>query len=702
MVKKHKLEDLNTLYRDAETIDAKAFSEMRSNILLVSGDHYTKRNNKMIDRIRASRDIEEPQKIRLSMNHMEKICDTYSNFISSAAPGVCFKPKTEKELSDIKSAELHEAVWRDAKVRHNYEEIMDESLDNFITLAEEWAIIKWDYSAGKIKGYKQAIQANGEVVEVPVMEGEANITLPYAFDMLVDPKAKDLKRAQFFIHRYVANVDDLKEAFPDVADKIKEGEDKTFSIFDSSKGDYRDSTTKETTVREFYFKKCARYPTGYFYIATEDVILAEGEIPDGVFPVVYQLYKKLPTHRRGVSVIRRLRPYQREINRAWSKMAEHQITLGDDKVLMMNGTQASDGLSRPGIDIVNVSGEPPVVIPGRDGAQYLNAALQTIDQMYKVANLDDSDDTSNLQDAFAILYKSASQKKKFKTPIKRHERFLKNFAMLYETLAKMYMPDDYIIQAISRSEAINMPEFKNSRDIHTQVVVEEQNEDLESKFGRQLSIQQTLQYVGSKLEPEQIGALLRSAPFGVQEGVVSDLTLQYDTATNLILALDRGEDLPTSKYINHDYMIKRLEKRMSEADFLYLDPRIQNMYAQKKALFEEQKAQSILEIQRVEQGLIPTGGGLVSMDFYVQDPNSPNKLMRAKAPQEAIAWFFKQLESQQWIMDPMQQLSKGSQEEIAQKTNPQLQGGAQEPATPWQANTVAGQSQMAKGNIYNG
>lgn len=694
-MKKHTLQDLKTLYQEAETCDQAAFAEMRSNVLLVSGDHYAKRNSKLIDRLRATRNIPEMQRVRLAMNHTGKIVETYSNFISSTSPGVCYKPKTDKELSDVKSAELHEAVWRDAKYRYKLDEEFEDSIENLVTLAEEWAVLKWNASAGDISGSNDYYDEAGNLHQEPIFTGAFEFEFPYAFNMLADAKAKDLSKARHFIQRKIGYVDDLREQFPDIADKIKEGKDDTFRVFDSMKGDYRDSNEKEVTVKEFYFKECSLYPKGYFYIITDDVILAEGELPFGVFPVKFQLFKKIPTHRRGISIIRRLRPYQVEVNRAWSKMAEHQITLGDDKVLLMNGTQVSEGMQRPGIDFINVTGESPVILEGRNGAAYLETALKTIEQMYAVADIDVSEDTTNMQDPFAILYKAASQKKKFKSFIKRHERFLKDVCMLHGELAKRYLPDNYIIQAISRSEAINISEFKNTSDMGTQVMVEEQSEDLETKFGRQLQVQQALQYVGAKLEPEMIGALLESTQTGMPKSVTSDLTLKYDTATNLILALDRGQDFNVGMYIDPDYMIKRLEKRMTEADFQMLPPQVQMLYEDKKQLFADLKSKNLIELQRLEQGLIPTGGGLVSMDFYVPDPNSPGKLMRAKAPQQAIAWLFSQLDSQKWVLDPMQDLSQGSQAEIANKATSGVQVVPPAPGNPWQANQGGGNVPMA-------
>ena len=70
-----KAADLDRIYRDADQIDEKVFSEMRSNILLVSGDHYHKKGTKFWNRIRNSKELSEEQKLRLTKNHTENICN---------------------------------------------------------------------------------------------------------------------------------------------------------------------------------------------------------------------------------------------------------------------------------------------------------------------------------------------------------------------------------------------------------------------------------------------------------------------------------------------------------------------------------------------------------------------------------------------------------------------------------------------------
>src|SRR5690606_14012335 len=105
--------------------------------------------------------------------------------------------------------------------------------------------------------------------------------------------------------------------------------------------------------------------------------------------------------------------------------------------------------------------------------------------------------------------------------------------------------------------------------LNTQIIVEAQNEDAETKLGRTLTINHFMQYSGGKLEKEDIGLLLRSLPYGNEEKVVSSLTVDYDNALNDMLALERGDfsQVKPDPDENHPYMIRALTKRIKESGF---------------------------------------------------------------------------------------------------------------------------------------
>lgn len=692
--KKHSLDELEQLFTEAESCDAEIFAEMRSNLLLIAGEHYNRKQSAYFKRIRESKDLSDQQKLRLTKNHIQKIHKSYVNNILTTAPGVGFMPKNEKELHDQKVAEIHHSVWQDAKERYQLDEQIDDWADDFCGVGEVATKIFYDASGGKILGHRQATDEEGTLLfnEVgepelgdPVFEGEFVFEPIYGFNLLRAPEAKLMRKSPYLILRKMADKKWLIEKYPEAKGKITESADRTVVVFDASKSGYRKSNN-EAMVREFFFRPCAMYPRGYYFITTKEVILSEGELPGGVFPIICQPMEKVQTTPRGRSVLKTARPYQIEINRGASKLAEHQITLGDDKILIQNGTSLSAGSVLPGIRGLNYTGKEPIIMPGRDGSQFLANIQAQITEMYSVLNVaEDSEPSAQGQiDPYAMLFRSASQKKKFQRYIKRFERFLIQVAKTYIQLAKIHLPDDALIQVIGKKEQVNIPEFKMSNDISCDVKVDAESDDIETRMGKQLVLNHMIQFAGSQLKPEDLGKLMREMPYANFEGSFSDLTLDFDSANNIILALDRGEQPMGSMYDDKQYMVKRLVSRTRQADFRFLPPVVQQNYSKMIQQYENAITMEQQQIQAAKDGFIPTGGYMVVCDIYVQDPANPANTRRARIPYESIQWLIQRLETQGSSLQQLESMNQGALAQMSQMMVANKQGIPPQGAAPGQ------------------
>lgn len=674
----HSHAELEQFYLESETVDQEVFAEMRSNVLLVAGEHYTRRNSRFLSRLRDTRDLSDNQKLRLTKNHTQRITKSYHNSIISMAPGVSFSAKNESELQDQKAAELHEAIWADAKDRYHFEEMRDDWCDDFVTLGEIAVKLTWDPDAGELIGYEPS-EADPQQpdMERPVHAGAFEWTRIEGFNLLRAPEARMMKQSHYLCERKMVNKELLEAKYPDKKTMIQESMDETMKVFDSTRNGYR-SAGKEVLVKEWFFRPCRRYPNGYFFIQTKGGVLEEGELPFGIFPIETECFDKVQTAARGRSIVKTLRPYQAEINRSASKIAEHQITLGDDKLVLQNGAKVTAGVSLPGVRTVHVSGAEPTVMAGRDGSQYLEYMNSQITEMYNVSMVAEQSQeaVTGQMDPYALLFRAASQKKQFQRYVKRFERFLINIAKLYIKLAKHYLPEDYVVEAIGRSEAVNISEFKNAKDICYEVKVEAQSEDLETKFGKQLVLNHLMQYVGTKMDREDIGKMVRLMPYANFGEGFEDMTIDYDSATNDILSLDRGEQPPIGDYDNHPYMIRRLVNRVRKPDFKYLPPEIQQNYSEKIMLHQQAEAMRLEQIKAMESELIPTGGFLVSCDFYEADPADPSKTKRVRLPSEAIQWLIKMLQGQGKDLAQLEAMNQGSLAQMAQMLVQKKQGQA--------------------------
>lgn len=690
--KKKTIEDLNRLYFDGQSADQAIFAEQRSNVMLIAGNHYSGKGARDWSRIREARDLPSEQKIRLTKNHIQKITKTYLNNIVSCVPGVQIAARNERDNQDRKCAELNQSVWQYGKESLGLDlKIMSWAKD-FIDMGECANKVFWNPDAGEFMGYSQKVDELGQGVldesgqpaadeTKPVFGGQLQIEKILPTNLLRDASATSMEDSPVLMVRKMLPDEDAKALVHNDPAKLKfiqEASRDEYMVFDMNQNGY--SMMKgQVLIIEYYFKPCAIYPMGYYYITTKQGILFEGELPFGIYPINYAGFDESQTSPRHKSIVKQLRPYQMEINRTASKIAEHQVT-SDDKILIQSGTKIASGGVLPGVRAIQYSGAPPTVLEGRAGAQYVDYMNSQIAEMYQVSNVtEDSERKDTGADPYGMLFRSVRDQKKFSIYGQKFEGYLKSTCMTYLRLAKKYLPDTQLIPAIGKSEYVNISEFRSAQDVRMQIKAMPMTDDINSMFGKWLAINHTIQYVGTQLGKEDIGRLLRNVPYGNFEESFSDMTLDYDLGTNYLLALDRGEWIEPSSVDNKSYMAKRIEKRMRDSDFKLLDKKIQQMYTTAKQMYEQLEIDEKLAIQRAEQGFIPTGGPLIKTDLQVNLPNTTGglKTTRAAFPVEALSWLQKQLEVQGSNLQDLAGLDQATQASMANKFTQQSQASNQ-------------------------
>lgn len=696
--KKHDLSKLNEMYKESERCDDEVFSEQRSNILLVSGNHFNRKVSMYWNRIRENRSLSNEQKLRLTKNHIYKISKIRKNLILTHCPGVRILPANESELQDQKSAELNQAVWEFGKRQQNMRLKTQQFVSDYFDIGEVCCKVWWNPNAGPFKGYNQAIDPNTQEPQMdemgqpapdkssPVFEGSLEIERFFATNLLRDPNVKMMSESPYLTIRKMVKLDSLREMIPEEDERQKflvEHKDETYLIFDENKQGYK-REKGITTLRETYFRPCMQYPMGYYYMFLETGILWEGELPFGIFPIEYEGHDEVPTQARHRSPIKQLRPYQVELNRQASSQAEQQVTMGQDKLIIQAGAKLTPGEMLPGVRAYHLTGRDPTILAGRTGEQWIAPISATINEMYQVAMIDEeSAEKADISgDAWTSLFRSMRQKKKFSMDAEKFEGYLTRVANLYLDLARNYFPDDMLIPAIGKSEVINISEFRATEKLSYRIKAEPMGDDIETVMGKMLSINHILQYNSNQLEREDIGKLIRLMPFANDEKSFDDFTLDFDRATNTILALDRGEAPTPLQTDKGPYMIKRLSNRTAMADFKFMDPQIQSNYTNMITLYEQLEAEKARQLKAMEADFIPTDGPMIKVAWYIKDPTNPDRSVQATLPANAIQWLVQRITDQQGFTTPDAKLNSGAQAQIASIYNQNAQQQSGMPQLP--------------------
>lgn len=691
-IPEYKVADLDDLYNEAEEADKRIFSEMRTNIQLVGGSHYNREGSRFWNRIRDTKELSNEQRIKLTKNHLGRITTLYRNGVAMWAPDVAIMPANEKELHDQKVAELHSSYLKYTKDKNNWTEKKGIWLKNFVECGEVAVKTFWNPMQGNVIGNEVEMGEDGQPVvdpqtgdyvlsSRPVYGGCVNFETIRPWDLRRDPNCETMSESPYLIVTKSIPCSRLYTLTSDkeLIEKLKKrASSSEYKVFDTNTGTFTE-VQNQVVVKECYWRPAGQeIPNGYFKIWTTDGIIAEGELPGGVFPITTANFETQTGNPRGYSLIRNLRPCQVEINRCASKIAEHHVTLGDDKVWLQNGAKVTQGGLLPGIRWAGYTGAAPVVQPGRSGEQYLGVLEANINELYQLANMQElNEERQHTNDLMTELYKSTRYKAKFSIYGEKFETFLRETVMVAIKIAKFSATEQDIIQAVGKSETLNVAEFKSAQDIGYEVRVEARSEDMESQMGKQIMLTSLFQYVGGQLDKEDIGKLARLSPFLNKEQVFSDFTRWFDRATNDILALDRGQYRPARKYDNHDYMIERISGRMGEPDYEFLEPNVQMLYEQKLKEHEQFKKEAIEAERAAEAGFIPSGGYLVTCDFYIT--RKDGKTERLRVSSEALNWLVQRLEAQGAMIQPLQQAVPGVREDIAEML---LQHGGATGAAP--------------------
>lgn len=681
------LDKINQICRDSEEADNAIRAEARSNVLLYAGEHYAKRTDAFggNSRFRETRAHAREQKLRLTKNHIGRIIDYHINSVITAAPGVIAAPNNDNELSDLKSADLHTSVIKGLKKKHDLKRREREGAQDFFINGEVISKVFWNPRKGDLIGYLPKMEDDGETMmtdewgrpipgDEAVFKGDLDFKRIWSWDLIRPKHALSAYDAEFLGFNSMVQKDVLKAEYANQPDKLKfidDASQEQYKIFDPGNGTYSDSKD-QVKLREIYWKKCAEYPEGWYCISTSAGILEEGVLPMGIFPLVIGICREYQSSPRGRSPIKTGRPMQAEINRAASKQAEHQVTIGDDKVIMPNGAKLTEGPVMPGVRGFHSTGDSPVVIQGRSGAQFQEYIQYQVEELYSAMNSTELlEEKANGQiDPYAQLYRSMKQKYAFSIYVERFGRYLIDWYTLILETYRAYCPDDEVIPMIGKSEAVNIEEFKNSEPLNYQISLEETTDDVDSSMGRQLVFNQIIQYVGKNLTRNDLGKIISEMPLLKQGNeIFSDLTMDQKIADNIILGLDRGKMPALKPGFPKEYLISRLSQRQVESDYDFLHPQIQQMYdicimELNNALIAEQQ-----QLKAMQADFIPAQGYLTTCDFYVSDPKNPESTKRAKIPMDSIAWLIDRLEAQGSSLERLEEMPQAAQGRLATQAN---------------------------------
>ena len=672
------------LYWSSESfaVDEAAFQEMRSNILMDTGKHHAPMGGAGISREFARHQRRPSNRLLITLNQIPRLADAFVNELYAHGPDVTVAANDEGDIRASRLAQLNRKVWGYHKTRsESYQERVDKNRGDFIVVGEVANKFYWDNQSDWVKGESM----------LPFNVGRA-------------PASDSCESSPWLFHRNVYSKDRIYTVFgPEWGKRIIESGqsdygDQPFAsrvIFDSQTREYMDQQNA-IELTEFYFRPNKYYPKGYYCFFLPNWKIAEGELPGGIFPIVTGRCMITTGMPRGHSFIRRVYNYQMEINRAASQDATNMQSFGWDCVFTNASSSVEFGKDLTGIKHYKVAAHGTLkdsflYVQGTGVPKFTEYWTSLIKAMDYEVNLDSSiieKTQPSSGDISYVLFSRIHNKAKFQIIASRKSDFDVKCADKELDLLRYYLGPGDVITAGNREDIVIMSDFKATTSRDYTLKVEPSTDTPETQLGKQIMIQNLLQYSGQNLDKEDIGMLMREYPVSNAKQLFSEFTMKYDSIVQNIIMLEKGLFPITTRGEDFTYKANRLAVRMGRPDFPFLPVPIQQMF-QKFLQYCEQMAQQMAnERLRLEKGMIPTTGALIGTDLYVNIPNRKGGgpvQKRLRLPQDSLRWLLETLKKQGTVMEELSQLPQAVGNDIL--------AGVQGPAQQLESNMAGLQQQ---------
>lgn len=712
-MKKHDIGELKKLYGESDSCDQDVFAEQKSNILMMSGKHWAKVAQGLSRNLQAA-GADRSKRLRLVKNHLNKAMSDRKDILASMLGDQLVVARNADETKDQKVAEIAQKILAYGKEENEWADFQARSLDSFEDMGEAVSKIFFHPHKGGVKAFHQKVEMIGDQ-KIPMykdaqgkptpepkdelgndheqlpdmtkaqMKGKVVIERYSPFDCLRAKSAKSMSESPFVKVRKMIAKDELVKLIKDSKtmtdeektakiESITEAGKTTYQVFDGNSGSFQEAPGQILLV-ESYFRSCAQYPQGYYYIWTFGGILFDGPIPFGehgevAFPIKFKANEQYETSARGFSPMKKARPAQLEVNRCASAISETQVTVGWDKIIMQGQGKFSRGADQAGLRVFHANGETQV-IPGRSGDQFTGYLESNVNEIYSLLQVPDNNaSAAQAFDPKAELFKRQKQKAKFTRGQEKLASYFGSVCSTYLFLAQKYLPDDELAQIIGANDMADVQEFKNASYMAFSIKMEEVSGDLDSMMGKMIELETILQYAGD-LDDATKTALLRQFPHLNKEAAFKHLSLAQDSIESDIMALDRGEWRDVQPGDDHEMALKYLSNRKRQRDWRNLPSDIKALFEKRIAMHQEIQAEQLEKVRRAQAGIIPVGGPLVKIQFYVNDPKNPNKTVLATAPSESLQWLLETIEQQGMAQARLVEMGNLEQQsQIAERLGP--------------------------------
>lgn len=310
---------------------------------------------------------EQGELVNLAVNHYSNLCTHMLNMVTGSRPSFQCRAINTDRKSKIQ-AELGNGLLEYYMREKRLERNIKAAVEYAIVLGSGFVKIEWNSTRGEISDYLDVdsslivsfdeegnpLDEDGNILSpIPIYDGDVDFYTLSPFDVAFDPTKESPDLQEWVVIRTFVNRYNLKEKYPEYADKIM-----AIGTKDSQEHNNRISLsafskTEDIPVYELYHKRTEACPEGRFMMyLNNEIVLEDTDMPYKDLPVFRIAPRNILGTPFGYTSMWDILPLQDAVNSLYSTIMTNNNAFGVQNILNPQGNNLKVNQLEGGLNFI--------------------------------------------------------------------------------------------------------------------------------------------------------------------------------------------------------------------------------------------------------------------------------------------------------------------------------------------------------------
>lgn len=310
---------------------------------------------------------EQGELVNLAVNHYSNLCTHMLNMVTGSRPSFQCRAINTDRKSKIQ-AELGNGLLEYYMREKRLERNVKAAVEYAIVLGSGFVKMEWNATRGEIDDYIEIdpeeiasfddddnpLDEDGNILQrIPIYDGDVDFYTLSPFDVAFDPTKESPDLQEWVVIRTFVNRYNLKEKYPEYADKILSRASKSDEYSNSKISLSGYDKTEDIAVYELYHKRTEAKPEGrYMMYLSSDIVLEDTDMPYRDLPVYRIAPRNILGTPFGYTSMWDILPLQDAINSLYSTIMTNNNAFGVQNILNPQGNNLKVNAMEGGLNFL--------------------------------------------------------------------------------------------------------------------------------------------------------------------------------------------------------------------------------------------------------------------------------------------------------------------------------------------------------------